>query len=135
MNSQLKPKTYGVHPKLYAKEDNLKSNSGTVVLFAVLLMALFLSIVLTLSAIFIPKIRVAGDIKKSVAAAYAAESAVEWCLYVNRIGSTALPVMSNGAAYTNGKTGVPFVAGDCAASPIKAIGTYQGVTRSFEISF
>lgn len=91
--------------------------------------------VFTLSAIFIPKIKSATDIKNSVAAAYAAESAIEWCLYVNRIGVVSLPVMLNGATIINGTTNLPFVSADCATPPVKALGTYQGVTRSFEISF
>ena len=125
MNFQLKTKNY-----------KLKTNSaGTAVLFAVLLAALFLSIILTLSAIFIPKVRTAGDIKRSAAAAYAAESGVEWCLYINRVGSATLPVMSNGAVYINGDTGAAFVPGDCSALTIKSLGTYQGVARSFEVSF
>ncbi len=106
---------------------------------AILFAGVLISIALSLSLIFTPKIKTAGDVKRSVAAAYAAESAIEWCLYVNRIGATSQPVMGNGALYINGFTGLPFAAvppmpGDC-VSPIKALGTYQGVTRSFEISF
>lgn len=114
---------------------NANSQSGVVVILAVLMIGIILSIVLTLSLIFIPKIRSAADIKSSVAAAYAAETAIEWCLYVNRIGSIAVPVMSNGATFINGYTNAAFVPADCTAPPLKAVGTYQGVTRSFEISF
>lgn len=102
---------------------------------AVLLIGFFLSIALALSSIFIPKLRTATDIKSSIAAAYAAESAIEWCLYINRIGITSQPVMSNGATFINGNTGVPFVAADCSAATIKSIGTYQGISRSFEVNF
>lgn len=120
-------------------ELRVNDQNGVAVIFAVLLMGLFLSIALTLSAIFIPKIRTAGDVKRSAGAIYAAESGIEWCLYVNRIGLAAQPVMSNGASYINGNTGNPFptpssVPGEC-VSPIKSTGTYQGVTRTFEISF
>ena len=125
MNFQLKTKNY-----------KLKTNSGVVVILSVLLIGIILSIVLTLSLIFIPKIRSAADVKGSVAAAYAAETAIEWCLYVNRINPTAPPpVMSNGATFINGYTNAAFVPVDCATPPLKAVGTYQGVTRSFEISF
>lgn len=110
-------------------------------IMAVLFAGILVAMVLSLSLVFIPKIKVAGDVKKSVAAAYAAESAIEWCLYVNRIGVANQPVMSNNAVYINGNSpiGAPFAAvpprpGDC-VSPVKALGTYQGVTRSFEISF
>lgn len=113
----------------------LADNSGVVVIFSILLIGIILSIVLSLSLIFVPKIRSASDVKNSVAAAYTAESAIEWCLYVNRIGVVPLPTMSNGATFVNGITNLPFVSADCTASPIKAIGTYLGVARSFEISF
>ena len=113
----------------------LTDNRGVVVILSVLLIGLILSIVLSLSLIFIPKIKSASDVKNSATSLYAAESAIEWCLYVNRIGVVSLPVMSNGAVIINGITNLPFVATDCAIPPIKALGTYQGVTRSFEISF
>lgn len=113
----------------------LTDNRGVVVIFSVLLTGIILSIVFTLSAIFMPKIKSASDVKNSVAAAYAAESGIEWCLYVNRIGSVPQPTMSNGAVFINGITNMPFLPADCATPPFKALGTYQGVTRSFEISF
>lgn len=71
--------------KISALADNLKLDSGVAVILAVLLMGIFLSIALTLSAIFIPKIRTASDAKRSVGALFAAESGIEWCLYVNRV--------------------------------------------------
>ncbi|MBI2063836.1 MAG: hypothetical protein HYT65_02490 [Candidatus Yanofskybacteria bacterium] len=113
----------------------LKTNEGAAVIFTVLLIGLFLSIVFTLSAIFIPKIRTSSDIKSSAGALYAAESGIEWCLYVDRRGAAAMPVMSNGATYINGNTGLPFIPADCSIFPIKSDGTYRGVTRSFEVSF
>ena len=97
-------------------------------------MGLFLSIALTLSAVFIPKIMTSADIKKSAGALYAAESGIEWCLYVGRVGSTTQPVMSNGATFVNGITGVPFTEADCLVFPVKSVGTYQGVARSFEVN-
>ncbi len=121
--------------KLKTKNYKLKTNEGVAVILAVLLMGFFLSITLVLSAIFIPKIKTASDIKRSVGALYAAESGIEWCLYVNRIGSTPQPIMGNGAVFINGITNVPFVEADCSTLPMKSIGTYLGVTRSFEINF
>lgn len=117
----------------------LKTNSqqGVVVIFAVLLIGIILSIVLTLSLIFASRIRSASDTKSSVAAAFAAETAIEWCLYVNRINpAAAMPVLSNNATFINGNTNAAFVhPPDCSVLPIKAVGTYRGVNRSFEINF
>lgn len=108
-----------------------------VVIFTILLIGIFLSIALTLSAIFIPKIKTAADIKSSAAALYAAESGIEWCLYVNRVGSAPQPIMANGATFENGipNPPAPFTEADCLSSPIKSTGTYRGITRSFEVNF
>lgn len=123
------------HVTCNTKQRFSDSNSGVAILIAVLLAGVFLSIVLTLSAIFIPQLKTSGEVKRSSAAAYGAESAIEWCLYVNRIGSTAFPVLTNGVEIKNGFTDQPFVEADCATPPLKAVGTFQNITRSFEISF
>lgn len=114
---------------------NAKNQSGVVALIAVLLTGVFLSIILTLSAIFIPQLKTSGEVKRSSAAAYGAESAIEWCLYINRIGSAAFPVFNNNVTVVNGNTGVAFVEADCLTPPFKAVGTFQNITRSFEITF
>ncbi len=56
--------------KLQTKNYKLKTDSGVAAIFAVLLMGVFLSITLTLSAIFIPKIRISSDVKSSVTALF-----------------------------------------------------------------
>ncbi len=117
------------------KGQALRSDSGQAVIITILIVGFLLSIALTLSLLFIPKIRASSEISKSSAALYAAESAIEWCLYVNRHSSVTAPVMANSATYINGITNLPFNPADCLAATIKAIGTYQGISRSFEISF
>ena len=108
---------------------------GQALVIAVLTVGVLLSIALALFLLFTPKIKTSSEIKKSPAAIYAAESAIEWCLYVNRHdGSAAQPVMSNGASFINGITNQPFAPADCSAAMIRAVGTYQGISRSFEIS-
>jgi hypothetical protein len=114
-------------------------NEGQIVVISILLVGVLLSIILTLSLIFTPKIRASSEIKKSSAALYAAESSLEWCLYVGRKSppqpTPSPPIMSNGASYVNGFTGNPLSASDCLAAAIRARGTYQGISRTFEISF
>lgn len=114
----------------------LYNNSGVALLYTLFIIGFFLSIVLTLSTIFIPKLRLSALTKNSVAALYSAESATEWCLYTNRINNPVLspPVMSNGATYTNSR-GAALTSSNCQISPIKIIGNYRGVTRSYEVSF
>jgi hypothetical protein len=112
---------------------------GQAIVISILLVGVLLSIVLVLSLIFTPKIRASSEMKKSSAALYAAESAVEWCLYTIRHGgSVAPPSMSNSSSYFNGFTNQPFnPVTDCSSSTtaIKSVGTFQGISRSFEIGF
>lgn len=124
----MKPKTHNPEPN--------SSQEGVVVIMTLLLASVILSIVLTLSLIFIPKIRAASDIKNSAGAFYAAETAIEWCLYVNRIGSVVTPTMLNGATFVNGNINPArsFVPADCSALPIKSIGSYMGVVRALDVN-
>lgn len=116
-----------------------KLNGGSILVWTVLMVSFFLLIVLVLSSIFLPKIRTTTDVRKTTPAAYAAESALEWCLYVRRqtppLPTPSPPVMANGATYINANTGLALAASDCLAAAIRVLGTYQGVSRAFEISF
>lgn|SRR3989344_2274839 len=105
---------------------------GAILVYAVLMLGSILAITLSLAAIFVPKIRsISNAGAGSVGAIYAADSALEWCIYTNR-GNPALaqPMMSNGATYTLSSncapTDQPFTA--------RAVGTYRGVSRSLEVS-
>lgn len=109
---------------------------GSILIFAVLMLGVILTITLTLASIFVPKIRSAAETTHSVKAIYAADSAIEWCLYNNRhpVPPIPSPAMSNNSAYTILDSGGG--ASDCSAQPLdyRAIGTYGGVNRSFEVS-
>lgn len=113
------------------------NNKGQAVVITILIVGFLLSITLTLSLLFIPKIRASSEIKKSSAALYAAESGLEWCLYVYRHGVVSAPAMANSATFLNGKVSppAPLTSADCLAPPLKTLGTYQGISRAFEISF
>ena len=110
---------------------------GSIIIFALLMTAVMLTIGLVLNQVFIPKIRIISESIDSVSAIFSADSAIEWCLYTNREKSPSLsrPTMSNGATYEiyfNSTTAT------CASTetPLnhRAVGTYKGVSRSFEIS-
>ncbi len=113
------------------------AQNGQAIVISVLIVGFLLSITLTLSLLFTPKIRASSEITKSSAALYAAESGLEWCLYVYRYSVVAAPVMANSATFLNGKVNppVPLAPADCSNPPLKVLGTYQGISRSFEISF
>ena len=111
-----------------------KKQAGVALIISILTIGILISIVLSLSAIFIPKIKLAKDTRDSVAAIYASESAIEWCHYVKRIRSTAAPIMTNGANYKD-STGGAVDESDCFLNPLKTVGSYRGTTRSLEISY
>lgn len=105
-------------------------------LFTLLMVGIIVSIVLALTAIFLPKLRSVSEMKNSVGALYAAESGAEWCLYVMYQDFTSFPnppVLDNGATLVN-STGNPLTSADCSAAAIKVLGTYNRVTRAFEIT-
>lgn len=120
--------------KDYNPDSPISDNRGVALILAILTIGVLITIVLTLSAIFIPKIRLSKDTRNSVGAIYAAESAIEWCIYNKRNGVTLLPVMANGATYTD-ISGGALDASDCSGSSAKIIGNYQGVTRAFDVTF
>lgn len=103
-----------------------KYQRGVAVIIVLLMVAAILTIVMTLTAIFAPKIHFAGDARRSVTAIYAADSGVEYCLYVNRKNIVPILVMANNSIVTTT---------NCNTPPVRATGTYQGVTRSLEVNF
>ncbi|TSC91783.1 MAG: hypothetical protein CEN90_247 [Parcubacteria group bacterium Licking1014_17] len=121
----------------------LKNNRGSILLTTLLFCSFLMLITIELSAIFVPKIKTARDVRYSSAAIYAADSAMEYCLYVNKAGDAVEPpVMSiEGIQYFLFDPNVPtetFPPGDavtmCAKNPLRATGRYMGVTRTLEIS-
>src|SRR3989344_4367351 len=106
----------------------ISKQSGVAALFALLLVSVFLGIVLTISTIFIPKIHLARDSRYSITAVYAADSAIKYCLSMNLKEPTTPLYMENGSYYSTDPA-------DCSFSPIRAKGTYKGITRVFEITF
>lgn len=90
-----------------------------------------LAITLALAGIYLPKLRAVGDAGAgSVGAIYAADSALEWCIYTNRANpALPQPVMANGATYR-------LIPADCTVMPLnhQAVGTYHNVSRSLEVT-
>ena len=115
---------------------NKIKQKGSVLIFSVLMLGVILTITLSLANILLPRLRSATDSLSSVAAVYAADSAVEWCLYTQRgrLPAISQPVMSNGATYT-----IVFGVAPATCAPAEnplnhtVTGTYRGVTRAFKI--
>lgn len=114
----------------------LKNQSGSIIIFTVLMLSTILAITLTLTRIFIPKIRTITEATESIGAIFAADSAMEWCLYTNRGKSPPLsqPVMQNGATYQIYNNSAPSICPSGETLNYRAVGIYRGVARSFEIS-
>lgn len=106
----------------------IRDESGVAILFSIILISITLSAAFTLSLIFTPKIRSSAQTVNSTGAFYAADTGVEWCLYVNRKSAAPSPILNNGATFT-------ITPATCATFPMTAIGTYREVTRALEVNF
>lgn len=110
---------------------------GSIIVFTVLMLTIILSITLTLTRIFIPKIRSITETTDSIKAAYAADSALEWCLYVNRQRPPTPPTLSlsNGATWVvyQGFTTTPADCYETSGLNHRAVGSFGGVIRSFQL--
>ena len=99
-----------------------------------------LAVVLGVSSIFISQMKIVGGMEQSVVALYAADTGVERTLYaIRKQGyvpvsgspcgiSFTCPSLLNGSSFT-----IEIDAG--AEIKIKSTGTYQGVSRSIEITY
>ena len=117
------------------KLSELKSK-GSIIIFTVLMLSAILAITLTLTRIFLPRVRSITEATDSIGAVYAADSAMEWCLYNNRGKAPLLPqpIMTNGATYQIYNGGVPSACPSGEVLNYRTVGTWRGVSRSFEIS-
>jgi len=111
---------------------------GVAAILTILFITFFASVVISLASIILPRLRVSAQLKSSVGALYAADSAIEWCLYRAKDPSAAAPVMQNGAVYTlyvAGTQDPPSNSCSTVGSPaVKSVGIYQNVTRSLQVS-
>lgn len=100
---------------------------GTALIYTLLTVGIILSIVFFLTSIFAVKLRIAFDYSNSVAALYAADSAIEWQIYNTlKEPDAAQPSFSNGATFT--------ITSPLGSFPIKVIGKFRGVSRALEVS-
>lgn len=109
---------------------------GSIIVFTVLILAVMLTITLALTRIFIPRIRSITEATDSVSAIFAADSAMEWCLYSNRGKAPPLsqPTMSNGATYQIYNNNIPSSCPSGEVLNYRTVSTFRGVSRSVEVS-
>ncbi|KKT82511.1 MAG: hypothetical protein A3B99_03005 [Candidatus Yanofskybacteria bacterium RIFCSPHIGHO2_02_FULL_44_12b] len=116
---------------------NKEKRRGSIVIFTLFVLALVMSISFAILAIFIPKLKIASESIGSTIAAYAADSAIEWCLYSQRGNPNPPPKPTSiGGATVEIKYGSAVATCSTAEKPLNhsAIGTYYNVARSFEIT-
>lgn len=113
---------------------------GSIIIYAMVTMTAMLAIGVTLSGLFVGKLRAAAAARDSTGAVYAADSAVELCLYEARQATNQDPVVfSTDATYQiiNVATG-DDITDDCSALgetfQFRATGMYRGVRRTLEIT-
>ena len=97
-------------------------------IYTLLTVGIVLSIVFFMSSIFAIKLRLSLDTANSVAAFYAADTAIEWQLFNSLNDPDANePLFTNGAVFT--------ITSPPGTLPIKVIGKFQGTSRAVEVSF
>ncbi|MDO8496614.1 MAG: hypothetical protein Q7S43_04185 [bacterium] len=110
---------------------------GSIIIFAVLMLGVILTITLSLGNIFLPRLRTSTEAIDSIAAIYAADSALEWCLHEQR---ARLPAVGIPTISITGTTYVLYFGSGLASCTLtetplnhRAVGTYRGVTRSLDM--
>ena len=124
---------------------NIQNNrqQGAILVFSLLIMVMIMSITFAVLGIFLPKLKIASNPLRSVVSLYAADSGLEWCLYINRGKPTPEPLPLPTIGSNNGVTlviyypSLGFTQATCASTetPLdhRSVGTYQDVARSLEI--
>jgi hypothetical protein len=119
----------------------MKRQKGSILIFSIIMMTVILMTSVALARIFAPKIRTINDAVNAVVAIFAADSAVELCLYEARKGFPASLIMTNGATYKIASLSAAEVdiTADCTglgeySFKFRATGTFRGTNRALEIS-
>ncbi|MEK7525727.1 MAG: hypothetical protein AAB561_01800 [Patescibacteria group bacterium] len=122
----------------------MKKQRGSIIIFSVIILTVVTAATMTLTAIFVPKIRTVGETINSAVAIYSADSAAEMCLYEARQQPPTLitrPLMTNGATFTIASISAsPLdITPDCTilgsgSFEFRAVGTYNGVSRALELT-
>lgn len=119
-----------------------KDQKGSILIFTTIILTVVMIISFAILRIFLPKIKIVNESVNSAIALYAADSGLEWCLYVNRVPSipppTPTPVPSPTIGDIEGVT-IKYYRDsnltNCIGGTInfRAVGLYRGVGRSLEI--
>jgi hypothetical protein len=118
-----------------------QSQRGSMVIYAMLMMFVFLAIGMSLISLFVGRLTTAGQMKNAIQALYIADSSVELCLFEARQNTNEPPLtwpsgsryqivnLSNSSDITNNCSGL-----GTGAFTFRAIGTVGGVRRALDIA-
>ena len=123
---------------------NHPSERGPILIYSILVLIAVMTTSITLTKLLIPKLRVANESVSSVVALYAADGAIEWCLFSNRDepGLPNVPPQPSISISTGNFTVTYQIYENSsittcpagAALNYRAVGNYRGISRSLEIS-
>lgn len=106
----------------------MTNQKGSALLYVFLVSALVLGGVLTFVSVFVARLKISQDQKKSVRAFYVADSGAEWQLYnIRKNVNEPQPTFYNPGDVS------PIEVDRSMADVLKVIGTYQGISRSVEL--
>jgi len=114
-----------------------KKQKGSVVIFCLIILVFIVGIAITIFSFFIPKLKASSDAINSIVAIYAADSGMEWCLYINRDNPSppSQPTLPSGVTLNiyNSSSGS---SSDCTESSInhRSVATFRNISRSFEVN-
>lgn len=115
----------------------LNQQQGSIIIYAIILLTIIVTIAISITAVFIPKLKISSDAISSTTALYAADSGIEWCLYLNRgkPNPPVKPTLPSGISLDIFYNNSPA---SCTSSenPLnhRAIGTYRDISRSLEVT-
>ena len=114
-----------------------KKEKGSILIYSILTLIVISGIGLTLVAVFLPKLKLISESTDTINAIFAADSAIEWCLFWQRGYSHPSAVnlsLDNEASFSVYWNWSQVVS--CNPSQgigHQAVGRYRGIGRTFEV--
>lgn len=102
---------------------------GITLLLTILILASIVAVAITMTTIFLLQFRLSGGARDSVQAIYAADSGIEWRLFVERrcaqdVSCPTTPVLKNGEATFTWKF---------QDTTLKVVGSYRNTNRALDV--
>ena len=116
------------------------SERGSILIYSVLIMAAIVSMAITLVRTIIPKLYITREAIYSAVAIYAADSAMEWCIFSNRDDPASQPQVPpqptlsiSGVSYQIYRDSSISSCTSGQSINYRTVGNYRGISRSLEV--